>query len=129
MIPKDKQLLIQDLCARLSSGVKVETVQGRYGELVGIYKHDDGSYSFDVKEADGITGIAGDVIPKPYLRPMSSMTEEEKKELNNVLEYQYYSDDSCMCESTDWLNVRHFDYRGLIEKKLALEAPDGMYNE
>ena len=64
---------------------------------------------------------------KPYLRPMSSMTEEEKKELNNVLEFQYYSDDSCMCESTDWLNAHHFDYRGLIERGLALEAPEGMY--
>ena len=58
---------------------------------------------------------------------MSSMTEEEKKELNNVLEFQYYSDDSCMCESTDWLNAHHFDYRGLIERGLALEAPEGMY--
>ncbi len=64
---------------------------------------------------------------RPYLRPMSSMTEEEKKELNNVLEFQYYSDDSCMCESTDWLNAHQFDYRGLIPMGLALEAKEGMY--
>ena len=60
---------------------------------------------------------------------MSSMTEEEKKTLNNILEYQYCSDDSCMCESTDWLNAHHFDYRGLIEKGLALPAKENMYND
>ena len=62
-----------------------------------------------------------------YLRPMSSMTEEEKKELNNILEYQYYSDDSKMCESTDWLYANHFDFRGLIPMGLAIEAPKDLY--
>ena len=59
---------------------------------------------------------------------MSSMTDVEKKTLNNILEYQYYSDDSCMCEASDWLSEHHFDYRGLIEKGLALEALEGMYD-
>lgn len=66
----------------------------------------------------------------PYLRPMSSMTEEEVNEYNEL----------CGCNAPypgiienevakfmDWLNEHHFDYHGLIEKGLALEAPEGMY--
>ena len=59
---------------------------------------------------------------KIYLRPMSSMTEEEKKYKELYFKYDYLS-----WEYTDWLNAHHFDYRGLIEKGLALEAPEGMY--
>jgi hypothetical protein len=85
---------------------------------------------------------------KPYLRPMSSMTEEELKELNEKYENiayffiqkpPYYHglqaqhsdigsiEISEFSEIYDWLNARHFDYRGLIEKGLALEAPAEMY--
>jgi len=52
---------------------------------------------------------------------MSSMTEEETK---------IHGDLICNCQNyevVDWLNAHHFDYRGLIEKGLALEAPEGMY--
>ena len=60
---------------------------------------------------------------KPYLRPMSSMTQEEYEEEVSSLfgwntEWEHY----------DWLNAHHFDYRGLIEKGLALEALEDMYN-
>ena len=67
---------------------------------------------------------------KPYLRSMSNMTEEEKKEYdtfkflaNTGNEYLPYE----MSRFVDWLNQHMFDYRGLIEKGLALEAPDDMY--
>ena len=63
---------------------------------------------------------------KLYLRPMSSMTEEE----STTYEYSFlYSNDLRIYaeEYIDWLNAHHFDYRGLIEKGLALEAPEGMY--
>ena len=90
----------------------------------------------------------------PYLRPISSMTEEEKKEfqachcvyelhpdfqpmmcnLANELNMLLHPDfQPMMCNLAnelnmfDWLNAHHFDYRGLIEKGLALEAPEGMY--
>lgn len=70
---------------------------------------------------------------KPYLRSMSNMTEEEKKEYYNLcieeereeLEFGewvtrvYYHN---TIESIDWLNKNHFDYRGLIEKGLAIDA-------
>lgn len=55
---------------------------------------------------------------------MSSQTSEEREELNNILEYQYYSDDSCMCEATDWLNKNMFDFRGLIPKGHALSTEE-----
>ncbi len=84
---------------------------------------------------------------KPYLRPMSSMTEEEKKYLYKTYKF-FYSDNHITSETVsiekkieptivdeihccciiDWLNAHHFDYRGWIDKGLALEAPEGMYN-
>lgn len=62
---------------------------------------------------------------KPYLRPLSSMTEEEKEEYQAFFNYDGVEYPE---EYIDWLNAHHFDYRGLIEKGLALEAHEGMYN-
>ena len=59
----------------------------------------------------------------PYLRPMSSMTEEESTE------YSRFSLSRYNTECFDWLNKHHFDYRGLIKLGLALEAPEDMYNK
>lgn len=58
---------------------------------------------------------------KLYLRPMSSMTEAERKEFYKLdfTDFHY--------ERVDWLNAHHFDYRGWIEKGWALPAPEGMY--
>ncbi len=76
---------------------------------------------------------------RPYLRPMSSMTEEETKyklsnffriidtKIEGVGHFPTLNSISAI-KYVDWLNSRHFDYRGLIEKGLALEAPEGMYN-
>ena len=65
---------------------------------------------------------------------MSSMTEEEKKEFTgfaSISQHRFFIGDSYFWYNTyeeeDWLNEHHFDYRGLIEKGLALEAPEGMY--
>lgn len=72
-------------------------------------------------------------IVKPYLRPMSSMTPEEYDSMR--YEYTFYGDsyihnsEMLICgEVVDWLNKHYFDYRGLIGKGLAIEAPEGMYN-
>lgn len=87
-------------------------------------------YYFDFDECGELENC------KPYLRPMSSMTEEEKVQLS---QYACIGEDmngefidevqrkDCAAY-IDWLNKNHFDYRGLIEKGLALEAPEGMYN-
>ena len=68
---------------------------------------------------------------KPYLRPMSSMTAEENIEYQKRVKVIQDIDRTlhwCQTiESVDWLNEHHFDYRGLIEKGFALEAPEYMY--
>ena len=108
MTQEEKQLLLKDLCARLPYGVRVKQGDWEHTlESVNMYNG-----SFDSSCA----------IPIPYLRSMSNMTEEEDKELEETLQYTQFT-----LESYDWLNAHHFDYRGLIEKGLALVAPEGMY--
>ena len=106
MTQKEKELLLKDLCVRLP----YETMfySDRYGEecLLSI----DLEYN-KVNELYSLEEI------KPYLRPMSSMTEEEEIAFLNKENHEIY----------DFLNANHFDYRGLIEKGLAIEAPGGMY--
>jgi hypothetical protein len=63
---------------------------------------------------------------KPYLRPLSSITDEEKKEFIKF-RWTTQNGEPRMYEWCDYANAHHFDYRGLIEKGLALEAPEGMY--
>lgn len=130
MTQEDKELLLKDLCTRLPYGV------------IGLYTCNC-KKSYD-KE---LTGTLCDVLKSlwnptwsstedrqflPYLRPMSSMTEEEEKEYLSIDNRSY----SCpmayahvpASDRIDWLNAHHFDYHGLIPKGLALEAPDEMYN-
>ena len=67
---------------------------------------------------------------KPYLRPMSSMTGECRTSYDKVLKTVHYAD-GCFYtpDIFDWLTKHFFDYRGLIGLGLALEAPEGMYND
>ena len=124
MTQKDKELLLKDLCARLPYGVKIQLTW---------WVMDDGTYMNTTLEPDHIeqllnneVGNTDDTEIKPYLRPMSSMTDEEKLKYRKtqwVYQADYcapeYFDD---LESYDWLNKNHFDYRGLIEKGLAIDA-------
>lgn len=104
MTQEDKQLLLKDLCARLFYGIIV-IVNGNNERVDEINPFEGivtcGFQSFDVEEC------------KPYLRPMSSMTEEERKYFRK-LAFPY--------DFVDTLNKNHFDYRGLIEKSLAIEV-------
>ncbi len=120
---EDKDLLLCDLCARLPYCVKIKTKDdnGLYTLLAMHPNKDIAVIGLQFGNVFATSKIKIDEI-KPYLRPLSSMTEGEKKELNNVLEYQYYAVDSCMCEASDWLNAHHFDYRRLIEKGLAIST-------
>ena len=115
MTQEDKQLLLKDLFARLTYGVMVHFEGWNPEKLSEV----------NLKE-DVYNGMGG--IPIPYLRSMSSMTDEEVKEYKQFLEdiegYAYSID--CVPQ-IDWLNAHHFDYRGLIPNGLALEAPEGMY--
>ena len=133
MTEQDKELLLKDLCSRLPYGVKakVETTDSNGNEI----KDDGVLNSVFIDEygkayicIDGCEYELDDV--KPYLRPMSSMSKEEKAIYSNYkivvrglgIVFEYNLD-----FVTEWLLKHHFDYRGLIEKGFALEAPEGMY--
>lgn len=131
MTQEEKHLLLKDICARLPYGIFVK--EGDVNDRV-IYTYD---YHPHIETC------------KPYLRPMSSMTDEEKEDLKK--NYRFYFDDcddgitngiyssqfnrtiyemidECdISDIIDWLNSHQFDYHWLIEKGLALEAPEGMY--
>ena len=139
MTQEEKILVFNELSARLFYGVKVKiTINNKdypdFGkEEVGTVRgllcfpdEDDSNKSYftvittyDTNRSQG-QGIE-DV--KPYLRPMSSMTDEEEKQFQDVNMYEL----PYMVVGLDWLNAHHFDYRGLINDGLALEAPEGMY--
>lgn len=151
MNKEDKELLLIDLSARFPHNVqvltdsreifdggqvciitKIETYNGsKYPELIGqkLFYTEGSVVPFTVDEI------------RPYLRPLSSMTEEEENELREWGDWELISwldaEEVCFCNLAvkydtlfkliDWLNAHHFDYRGLIEKGLALEALEGMY--
>lgn len=150
MTQEDKQLLLQDLCARLPYGVKVEntsfsepqvhTVFGRVSDeeflMLETYKSVGGEDYRTVTDDVHYTGYLESI--KPYLRPMSSMTKEETKYklskffkvINTKIEgigYIPTLNYGSAIEYVNWLNENHFDYNHLIEKGLALEAKEGMY--
>lgn len=118
---QEKQLLLEDLCARLPHKQKVcykihtsseEITATLSGALLDYFKTEE------IK------------VVRPFLRPMSSMTMDEEKEYFSF----YFFEKNCFNNTIgaykllDWLNAHHFDYRGLIKKGLALEAPEGIYN-
>ena len=123
MTQEDKELLLKDLSGRLPYGVKVTTTNpaAEFGVMSGISIK--GKISVNTKDAD-IVFECTEI--KPYLRPMSSMTEEEENKYRAINCYEGLF--PCNEEALDYALSHHFDYRGLIEKGIALEAPEGMYN-
>lgn len=123
---EEKKLLLKDLCSRLPYGVICKCYHTEYNEWDGkpfIATYDSSVDSIDSNGtvfADGFDYEIGEV--RPYLRPMSSMTDEEHKE------YEQWLPDGYCIDTIDWLNKNHFDYRGLIPKGLAIEAPKDMYS-
>lgn len=139
---QEKQLLIKDLCSRLPYNVICKlSVKG--ADVSITEKLDFGGLEHF---------MFGTMDVKPYLRPMSSMTEEEKEEIEVFIFNEWYEEDSCKIDNegwieilanydvsgidprfcgdyVDWLNANHFDWRGLIPMGLALEAPEGMYKD
>ena len=119
MTQEEKELLIKDICARLP-----------YGVIMTNIKLPETNYPLTCEDLhDAMFDDDWDDVP--YLRPMSSMTEDEKKEFNQfgcgVLECSPQFEIEEFYKVIDWLNTHHFDYRNLIGKELALKAPDGMY--
>lgn len=124
MTQEDKELLLKDICARLPYGVICKRYEDAY-ELVDIDIKRGLVYLLRDEQYVPYSIIYGDEI-KPYLRPMSSMTEEEYNEYKHLVAFSGSPNGSA--NFVDWLNSHYFDYRGLIEKGLAIEAPEGMYN-
>lgn len=120
MTQKDKELLLKDLCARLPYEVKVQVFNYGVESVETLYQIDLDGY---------ISTVEGDELKysyKPYLFPMSSMTEEQEIEYDATFATIVYEDgrkDSAMTYKTfDWLNENHFDYHGLISMGLAIDA-------
>ena len=142
MTQEDKELLLKDICARLHYSIKAfyyveEEERETCDEIECITLDgyvDIGQYSLSIERI------------KPYLFPLSSMTDEQAKEMQEIIGNP---DDACIIQKIDglelwlnyidtdptiWLNVifevqdylnkNHFDYRGLIEKGLAIEITD-----
>jgi hypothetical protein len=159
MIQNDEQLLLADLCARLPYKTFAQWHHNALNKFrdvkimkISTYGKNIDDYYINVlcQPEPGVDYEASIVDIKPYLRPMSSMTEEEKDEMfgictlsdcsvNTDWEFvgveimsshprygDHYSTDY---KVIDWLNKNMFDYRGLIKKGLALEAPEGMYGK
>lgn len=138
---QDKKLLLMDLCARLPYGVMCNMglkyplqlqrilVDKLDGNLLDFYE-DGNDYQVYLSEV------------KPYLRSMSSMTEEEYKELRTIINDWWNKELFTLTEEPmieyalssinytlnptlfDWLNKKHFDYRGLIKKGLAIKVTE-----
>ena len=121
MTQEDRNLLLKDLSARLPYNVVIRCTDNDTDykcflttDILNELLHNTEYYDY-----------------KPYLRPMSSMTKEEEEEYNGFLvDVEYYPGKYFAVPATsvvDWLLSHHFDFRGLIEKGLALEAPADMY--
>ena len=132
MTQEEKQLLLKDLCARIPNHVKVEL----HGEICTCLGYFDDFVMLTSNTPLGQQTNVANV--KPYLRPMSSMTEEEKIELCTIsyapdemktIEEKLYVIKINAKNAADFYNEHHFDYRGLIPMGLALEAQEGMYKQ
>lgn len=118
MTQKDKELLLKDICARLPYDVKInENTQGDF-TVIGLTTE----RVFTTCETEGCHNDFPIECVKPYLFPLSSMTKEQRQELQYITERWMYDTSYSISDSTDWLNKNHFDYRGLIEKGLAIDA-------
>jgi len=124
MTKEEKQLLFKDLCSRLP-----------YGVMINYFNISQNS-SIDAKVigySNGFIDIDNHSLNpefvKPYLRPMSSMTDKEAAEFETLCDKLLMEADSTKIWNSvvDWLDEHAFDHRGLIPMDLALEAPKDMY--
>ena len=138
MTQEDEQLLLVDLCGRLPYGVEVKCPSDDEPyTLLSINWNKEIAVIGFIMDRMYVTSKQKLVDIKPYLRPISSMTEEEKEELRNTYAWLYgdypfddededEDEDDAEChpepsvETYDWYNKKMFDYRGLIPKGLAI---------
>ena len=124
----DKKQLLADMCARLPYWLKCE-INGKV-EILDSICDDDGYYfNFIGEDKEGYTL---DEV-KPYLFPMSAMTEDIKDEIyqetglydifeDNQIHIEVGTNFADVCKLFNILNKYHLDYNGLIPKDLAIDA-------
>ena len=141
----DKELLLKDLCARLPYGVKCENFSHTYGRNVfKVTDIRDNGYICGIIDDQYGSSVFDPLELKPYLFPLSSMTDKQAKEMQEIIGNPNYA---CIMRKTgglelwlesidtdptiwldtifevqDWLNKNHFDYRNLIDKNLAIDC-------
>ena len=151
MTQQDKELLLEDLCARLLYGVNglayiVGEPCNTNTNIVGIINKSIVT-NYEPPMPSLIDLDSKYITIKPYLRPMSSMTKKETKELFKEIGFEFtcntwgfpahYNYEFAkqikgiptitnveFVKMIDWLNAHHFDYRGLIEKGLAIRVTE-----
>lgn len=117
MTQEHKELLLKDLCARLPYGVKFLRESWNYEwdqelSVIEVLEDIDKDGYINNTKVYNVEDI------KPYLFPLSNMTEEQEKEWLYTLSSDYH----ITYDTVDWLNKNHFDYRGLIPMGLAIDA-------
>lgn len=126
MTQEEKELVITDLCGRLPYGLIIkcnDEFRQSKEKLVSI-DVGNGLINYDWR----LTDI------KPYLRLWTSMTEKEINEIQTILGGAFADTEMYTISILGtqplfkYLNKKMIDYRGLIEKGLAIEAPESMYN-
>ena len=140
MTQEEKQVLLKDLCARLPYGVVVN-YNGLARPLFSVAPTQHFQITLDNAldgKHNGLAYVSLDVDgeePKPYLRPMSSMTEEESNELESItfplMEKDWDGNENPACirwidipKYMDFMLSHHFDFMGLIPKDLAIEVTE-----
>jgi hypothetical protein len=154
MTQEEKQLLLQDICARLPYGVKATTTSNAWRNVYTVNGYANYRIYLDCPVYDEGDDEWLVESVKPYLRSMESITKEELQQLQGIIDecgiatwkpqigYDTINEiyingevklGNCiplivMVEIVKWLLKHHFDYNGLIKKGLAIEATEGMYD-
>lgn len=135
MTKEEEKLLLTDLCSRIPYGVRVKFTEFsllKDKELIGITAYDNDMPIATCRTENGIITMPLKYV-KPYLYPLSSMTEEQKREYNSLRDFvpTYHYEYGDIVEDTElydnWASIgyliaNHFDYRGFIEKGLVIDA-------
>lgn len=142
MTQEEKDLIFKDLCGRLSYGVKLRNTRMEdptdIGSIVRLYSINLDEYyckiafytyegkALCVSNEDKLFKVGNRDVDflryKPYLFPLSSMTDEQKKELHSLMTQDSYGILYHTIESYDYLNENLFDFRGLIERGFAIDC-------
>lgn len=132
MTQENKELLLKDISARLPYGVKSYVKNwSNFKTYEDVYVVKSTFPSLNEVHVQSETGSLDVIIGyydyefKPYLFPMSYIDDNEKLFAEYITTLTYDSNTHSAAptiKTFDFYNKYHIDYRGLIEKGLALDA-------